>query len=116
MDKLTLMRSIGLPPGAIRATVLIENILAAFEMHEILHALRHHAAGLNCGMWDYSASVVAKLGARAAFLLPDRSKYVDMERHFLRSYLALVVQTCHRRGCVATVRPALSAAHCHSHG
>lgn len=93
---------LGLPSGAIRATVLIENILASFEMHEIVHALRTHAAGLNCGMWDYSASVVAKLGARPAFLLPDRSKYVDMERHFLRCYLALVVQTCHRRGCIAT--------------
>ncbi len=54
-------------------------------------------------MWDYSASIVSKLGHRRQFLLPDRSKYVNMENHFLKSYLGLVVQTCHRRGCIATV-------------
>ncbi|TKS71980.1 Malate synthase [Collichthys lucidus] len=84
------------------ATVLIENVLAAFEMEEILYELREHSAGLNCGIWDYSASFVNKFGHRQAFLLPDRSKYVNMEKRFLRSYMDLLVQTCHRRGALAT--------------
>ncbi|XP_037316798.1 malate synthase-like isoform X2 [Pungitius pungitius] len=93
---------LGLPLGSIKATVLIENILAAFEMEEILYELRDHSAGLNCGIWDYSASIVNKFGHRQDFLLPDRSKYVNMEKHFLRSYMDLLVQTCHRRGALAT--------------
>uniref|UniRef100_A0A8C9VGU3 malate synthase n=1 Tax=Scleropages formosus TaxID=113540 RepID=A0A8C9VGU3_SCLFO len=93
---------LGLPPGSTKATVLIENILATFEMEEILYELREHSAGLNCGIWDYSASFVNKFGHRAAFLLPDRSKYVNMEKRFLRSYMDLLVQTCHRRGALAT--------------
>ncbi|KAJ0049796.1 hypothetical protein NL108_003563, partial [Boleophthalmus pectinirostris] len=93
---------LGLPVGTIKATVLIENVLAAFEMEEILYELREHSAGLNCGIWDYSASFVNKFGHRRAFLLPDRSKYVNMEKRFLRSYMDLLVQTCHRRGALAT--------------
>ncbi|XP_054648273.1 malate synthase-like isoform X2 [Dunckerocampus dactyliophorus] len=91
-----------LPQGSIKATVLIENVLAAFEMEEILYELREHSAGLNCGLWDYSASFVNKFGHRRAFLLPDRSKYVNMEKRFLRSYMDLLVQTCHRRSALAT--------------
>lgn len=126
--------------------MLIENVLATFEMEEILYELREHSAGLNCGIWDYSASFVNKFGEhpcqlsnvimmdcihyilhtkdtfcsdvkgsfavlrscvsppghRQAFLLPDRSKYVNMEKRFLRSYMELLVQTCHRRGALAT--------------
>ncbi|XP_015821945.3 malate synthase-like [Nothobranchius furzeri] len=93
---------LGLPLGSIKATVLIENVFAAFEMEEILYELREHSAGLNCGIWDYSASFVNKFGHREDFLLPDRSKYVNMEKHFLRSYMDLLVQTCHRRGALAT--------------
>ncbi|KAK1904729.1 Malate synthase [Dissostichus eleginoides] len=93
---------LGLPLGSIKATVLIENVLAAFEMEEILYELRENSAGLNCGIWDYSASFINKFGLRQAFLLPDRSKYVNMEKRFLRSYMELLVQTCHRRGALAT--------------
>ncbi|KAM6923501.1 malate synthase-like [Xenentodon cancila] len=95
-------QKLGLPPGSIKATVLIENVLAAFEMEEILYELREHSAGLNCGIWDYSASFVNKFGHRQTFLLPDRSKYVNMEKRFLHSYMDLLVQTCHRRGALAT--------------
>ncbi|KAI5624882.1 malate synthase-like, partial [Silurus asotus] len=93
---------LGLPVGSIKATVLIECVLATFEMDEILYELKEHSAGLNCGIWDYSASFVNKFGHRAEFLLPDRSKYVNMEKRFLRSYMDLLVQTCHRRGALAT--------------
>lgn len=93
---------LGLPLGCVKATVLIENVLAAFEMQEILFELRKHSAGLNCGLWDYSASFVNKFGHRPDFVLPDRHKYVNMERHFLKSYLALTIKTCHQRGCHAT--------------
>uniref|UniRef100_A0AAZ3P7R8 malate synthase n=1 Tax=Oncorhynchus tshawytscha TaxID=74940 RepID=A0AAZ3P7R8_ONCTS len=95
-------QKLGLPVGSIKATVLIENVLSAFEMEEILYELKDHSAGLNCGIWDYSASFVNKFGHRGAFLLPDRSKYVNMEKLFLRSYMDLLVQTCHRRGALAT--------------
>ncbi|KAM9376172.1 malate synthase-like [Pholidichthys leucotaenia] len=95
-------QKLGLPLGSIKATVLIENVLAAFEMEEILYELQEHSAGLNCGIWDYSASFINKFGHRRAFLLPDRSKYVNMEKRFLHSYMDLLVQTCHRRGALAT--------------
>lgn len=95
-------KKLGLPAGSIKATVLIECVLASFEMEEILYELKEHSAGLNCGIWDYSASFVNKFGHRADFLLPDRSKYVDMEKCFLHSYMDLLVQTCHRRGALAT--------------
>ncbi|GBP40887.1 Malate synthase [Eumeta japonica] len=93
---------LGLPQGTIKACVLIENILSTFELEEILYALRNHSMGLNCGIWDYAASLIAKFGHRPEFLLPDRNKYVNMERHFLKSYLQLVVKTCHARGAPAT--------------
>ncbi|XP_071975528.1 uncharacterized protein [Engystomops pustulosus] len=93
---------LGLPLGSIKATVLIESVLASFEMEEILYELKEHSAGLNCGIWDYSASFVNKFGHRPEFLLPDRSKYVNMEKHFLKSYMDLLVQTCHRREALAT--------------
>ncbi|HKV76127.1 MAG TPA: malate synthase A [Gemmatimonadales bacterium] len=93
-------RALKLPVGTIKATVLIETVLAAFEMDEILFALREHAAGLNCGRWDYIFSVIKKFRRHPRFVLPDRAQ-VTMERHFLRSYTRLVVQTCHRRGALA---------------
>ncbi len=83
--------------GTVRATVLIETILAAFEMDEILYELREHSAGLNCGRWDYIFSFIKKFRNRPDFVLPDRS-VVTMDKHFLRSYVDLLIQTCHRRG------------------
>ncbi len=88
---------LGIPRGTIRATVLIETILAAFEMDEILYELREHSSGLNCGRWDYIFSFIKKFRAHPEFMLPDRS-LVTMERHFLASYVELLIQTCHRRG------------------
>jgi malate synthase len=86
-----------IPRGSIRATVLIETILAAYEMDEILYELRDHSAGLNCGRWDYIFSYIKKFHARPEFVLPDRSE-VTMETHFLSSYVDLLIQICHRRG------------------
>jgi malate synthase len=86
-----------IPRGSIRATILIETILAAFEMDEILYELRDHSAGLNCGRWDYIFSYIKKFRAHPEFVLPDRSQ-VTMERHFLNSYVELLIQICHRRG------------------
>ena len=88
---------LGIPRGTIRATVLIETILAAFEMDEILYELREHSSGLNCGRWDYIFSFIKKFSAHPEFVLPDRS-LVTMEAHFLSSYVELLIQTCHRRG------------------
>jgi malate synthase len=92
--------ALGMSRGTIKATVLIETILAAFEMDEILYELREHAAGLNCGRWDYIFSFIKKFRNRPDFLLPDRAT-VTMERHFLKSYVDLLIQTCHRRGAHA---------------
>jgi malate synthase len=92
--------ALGMPRGTIKATVLIETILAAFEMDEILYELREHSAGLNCGRWDYIFSFIKKFRNRADFLLPDRAS-VTMERHFLKSYVDLLIRTCHRRGAHA---------------
>ena len=89
--------TLGVPHGSIRATVLIENILAAFQMHEILWELKDHSAGLNCGRWDYIFSFIKTFANRADFVLPDRGQ-VTMDRHFLGSYVDLLIQTCHRRG------------------
>jgi malate synthase len=86
-----------IPKGTIRATVLIETILAAFEMDEILYELRDHSAGLNCGRWDYIFSFIKKFRKRPEFLLPNRAE-VTMDRHFLKSYVDLLIQTCHHRG------------------
>jgi malate synthase len=88
---------LGIPRGTIRATVLIETILAAFEMDEILYELREHSAGLNCGRWDYIFSFIKKFRNRPDFVLPDRSM-LTMDKHFLASYVELLIQTCHRRG------------------
>jgi malate synthase len=91
---------LGLEPGWFRATVLIETILAAFEMDEILYELRDHSAGLNAGRWDYIFSVIKKLGHRPEFVLPDRGD-VTMAVPFMRAYCELLVKTCHRRGAFA---------------
>src|SRR5215467_56662 len=92
--------ALGLPRGTVKATVLIETILAAFEMDEILHELREHSSGLNCGRWDYIFSYIKKFRNRREFLIPDRAS-VTMERHFLKSYVDLLIKTCHRRGAHA---------------
>ena len=88
---------LGIPVGTIRATVLIETILAAFQMDEILFELKEHSAGLNCGRWDYIFSFIKKFSRRKECLLPDRS-LVTMEKHFLASYVKILIRTCHRRG------------------
>ena len=82
--------------GTIKATVLIETILAAFEMDEILYELKEHSAGLNCGRWDYIFSFIKKFKNHSDYILPDRSE-VTMDRHFLSSYVKLLVYTCHKR-------------------
>ena len=92
---------LGLVHGTIRATVLIETLPAAFEMDEILFALRDHCAGLNAGRWDYIFSIIKHYRGRGArFVLPDRSE-VTMTVPFMRAYTELLVQTCHRRGAHA---------------
>ena len=88
---------LGIPRGTIRATVLIETILAAFEMDEILYELREHSSGLNCGRWDYIFSFIKKFRNHPDFVLPDRST-VTMDRAFLKAYVDLLIHTCHRRG------------------
>src|SRR5579871_6456172 len=87
---------LGLPRGTIRATVLIETIMAAFEMDEILWELKDHSAGLNCGRWDYIYSFIKKFAEDPACVMPDRGQ-VTMTSHFLRSYSLLLIKTCHRR-------------------
>ncbi len=91
---------LGLPAGCIRTTVLIENILAAFEMDEILFELRSRCVGLNAGRWDYLFSVIRKFRSRPDFVLPDRAA-VTMTVPFMRAYTDLLVRTCHRRGAHA---------------
>jgi len=90
-------RELGIPNGSIRATVLIETILAAFEMHEILYELRDHSAGLNCGRWDYIFSFIKKFRSRHDFITPDRAQ-ITMDKAFLAAYVDLLIRTCHRRG------------------
>jgi malate synthase len=92
--------ALGIPRGTIRATVLIETILAAFEMEEILYELRAHSSGLNAGRWDYLFSIIKKFRARRDFLLPDRNS-ITMTAPFMRAYTDLLVRTCHRRGAHA---------------
>jgi malate synthase len=89
-----------IPQGTIKATVLVETILAAFEMDEILYELREHAAGLNAGRWDYIFSVIKKFRSHPGFVLPDRSQ-VKMTVPFMHAYTELMVKTCHRRGAHA---------------
>jgi malate synthase len=86
---------LGIPKNSIKATVLIETILAAFEMDEILYELRDHSAGLNCGRWDYIFSFIKKF-SRTNIVLPDRAQ-ITMTTHFMRSYSKLCIKTCHRR-------------------
>jgi len=92
--------SLAIPRGTIRATVLVETILAAFEMDEILYELREHAAGLNAGRWDYLFSVIKNFRDRPEFVLPDRGQ-LTMSVPFMRAYTELLVRTCHRRGAHA---------------
>jgi malate synthase len=87
---------LGIPRGTIKATVLIETIMAAFEMDEILYELREHSAGLNCGRWDYIFSYLKRFRNRPEVILPDRSK-VTMTVPFMRAYTLLTIKTCHRR-------------------
>ena len=91
---------LGIPQGSIKATVLIETILAAFEIDEILYELKEHSAGLNCGRWDYIFSFIKKFRNHADFVLPNRAE-ITMDRHFLKSYVDLLIQTCHKRGAHA---------------
>ena len=91
---------LGIPRGSIRATVLVETILAAFEMEEILYELREHSAGLNAGRWDYMFSIIKKFRNRPDMVLPDRAQ-VTMTVPFMRAYTELLVKTCHRRGAHA---------------
>jgi malate synthase len=91
---------LGISRGSIRATVLIETILAAFEMNEILYELREHSSGLNAGRWDYIFSIIKKFRNRPDFVLPDRVQ-VTMTVPFMRAYTQLLVKTCHRHGAHA---------------
>lgn len=88
--------TLGIPKGTIKATVLIETILASFELHEILYELKDHSAGLNCGRWDYIFSYIKKLKNLTGFVLPDRDQ-VGMAVPFMAAYSQLVIQTCHKR-------------------
>ena len=92
--------AMSVPRGAIKATVLIETILAAFEMEEILYELREHSAGLNAGRWDYIFSIIKKFRDRPGLVLPDRAQ-ITMTVPFMRAYTELLVMTCHRRGAQA---------------
>jgi malate synthase len=92
--------ALDVPLGSVRATVLVETVLAAFEMDEILYELRDHAAGLNAGRWDYIFSFIKKFRTRDDMILPDRAR-VTMAVPFMRAYQQLLVETCHRRGAHA---------------
>ena len=91
---------LGLPRGTIKVTVLIETILAAYEMEEILYELRDHIAGLNAGRWDYMFSIIKKFRNQPDFAFPDRAQ-VTMTSPFMRAYTELLVKTCHQRGAHA---------------
>lgn len=93
-------QKLGIAPQSIKVTVLIETILAAYEMEEILFELKDYIVGLNCGRWDYIFSFIKKFSRRPDFVLPDRQQ-VTMTTHFLRSYSKLVIKTCHKRGAFA---------------
>lgn len=97
---LAAQESLGLKVGTIKATVLIETILASFELDEILYSLKDHIVGLNCGRWDYIFSFIKKFHHHSQYILPDRSS-VTMTTHLMRSYSLLVIKTCHRRGASA---------------
>src|SRR6202522_1558493 len=91
---------LAIPNGSIKGTVLIETILATYDMNEILYELRDHSAGLNCGRWDYIFSFIKKFAGDQTILLPDRAQ-VTMTTHFMRSYSLLCIKTCHRRNAPA---------------
>ncbi len=91
---------LGLPIGTVRVTVLIETIMASFEIDEILYALRDHIVGLNCGRWDYIFSYIKRFARRADRILPERAN-VTMTSPFMRAYSRLVIETCHKRGAHA---------------
>ncbi|MDB6064134.1 MAG: malate synthase [Pedosphaera sp.] len=91
---------LGVPPGSVKATVLIEHILASFQMEEILFELRHHGAGLNCGRWDYIFSYIKKFARKEEFLVPDRAQ-VTMTTPFMRAYALACIKACHKRGTFA---------------
>ena len=91
---------LGIAQGTVKATVLIETILATFEMDEILYELREHSGGLNCGRWDYIFSCIKKLKSKPDFILADRGQ-VTMTSPFMRAYSLLLIKTCHRRGAFA---------------
>lgn len=93
-------QALGIPQGTVKATVLVETILATFEMNEILYELREHAAGINCGRWDYIFSYIKKLRNQPNVILPDRAQ-VTMTVPFMRAYSLLTIQTCHRRNAFA---------------
>ena len=92
--------ALGVPKGSIRATSLIETIMATFEAEEILYELRDHASGLNCGRWDYIFSCIKRLNQKPGYLFPDRSQ-VTMTAPFMRAYCLYVIKVCHRRGAHA---------------
>jgi malate synthase len=92
--------ALGIPRGTIKATVLIETLFAAFEMDEILHELREHAAGLNCGRWDYIFSIIKARRHDPGAVMPDRGQ-VTMEQPCMRAYTLLSIRICHRRGAHA---------------
>ena len=93
-------RELGVPQGTIKATVLIENVLAAFEMDEILYELREHCVGLNIGRWDYIFSCIKKFRSHRDFCLADRAQ-VTMTAPFMRAYALLLIKTCHHRNAFA---------------
>jgi len=93
-------KMLNVPTGTIKATVLIETILAAFQMEEILYELRDHSAGLNCGRWDYIFSYIKKFARREEFIVPDRVQ-VTMTTPFMRAYALACIKTCHKRGAFA---------------
>ncbi len=91
---------LNVPNGTVKATVLIETIMATFQLHEILYELKDHSAGLNCGRWDYIFSFIKRLVKNSQFLVPDRAQ-VTMTVHFMKSYSELVIKTCHKREAFA---------------
>lgn len=95
-------RRLSIPQRTIKSIILIENILAAYCMEEILYSIRDHIIGLNCGIWDYSASIIAKFGNSKDFIITDRNKYVNVTKKFLSAYMRLVIATAHSRGALAT--------------
>jgi len=91
---------LGVPQGTCKGTVLIEHILAAFQMEEILYELRHHSGGLNCGRWDYIFSYIKKFARKEEYIVPDRSS-VSMVTPFMRAYSLACIKACHKRGAFA---------------